>query len=130
MIDFKPCEIPKNLEHHVYELFSVSTDIVKVGRSNKPARIKALKRMNYGDITDWECFSITPLNTLHATIAVEAMTHSRLIDEGNRIPRFEWTRLPDNKQCFADECFRCSPENATNIVKEMSLFYEKFIAIH
>jgi hypothetical protein len=117
--------IPKSLGHHVYVLFSQSrNDLVKVGRSNGSARIRGLIKMHYADVPDWECYKVIPLDSRQAAVAVEAMAHARLINEELNIGRFKWTRLPDKKQCFADECFMCAPSYAVSVVVEMVSLYK------
>lgn len=129
MNEIEPCVVPSDLRHHVYVLYSLSrTDLVKVGRSNSPARIRNLKKMHYADVIDWEPHSIVILDSRCAAIAVEAMAHAKLFNQGFGVARFAWTRLPDMKRCFADECFGCAPTHATSVVEEMALLYRRDIA--
>ena len=126
---FAACEVPSTLKHHVYVLFShLRPDLVKVGRSNGAARIRALRKMNYADVVDWDPYRIVSLDTTQAAVAVEAMAHARLINQGFRVARFRWTRLPDRKECLADECFSCTPSHAASVVEEMAHIYNSRVA--
>ena len=129
MENIEACEVPETLKHHVYVLFSRQRpNFVKVGRSKSVARIRALQRMNYADVVDWYPHRIITLDTFQAAVAVEAMTHARLVNQGLNITRFTWTRLPDQKECWADECFRCHPSQAASVAEEMKLVYERYVA--
>jgi hypothetical protein len=129
MESISACDIPVGLGHHVYVLFSrTRPNLVKVGRSKSAARIRKLRKMNYADVADWDPYEIVALETQHAAVALEAMTHARLANQGFRIARFRWTRLPDYKECLADECFCCSALHAAAAVKEMLAIYNRSVA--
>lgn len=128
MSDFQACEVPNDLQHHVYVLFSATrADLVKVGRASSPRRIRHLREMHYADVADWEPYGIVRLRTPQEAVAVEAMVHACLINDGFRVPRFGWTRLPDMKSCYADECFMSTPDHAFKVAEEMADIYTKHI---
>jgi len=84
--------------------------------------------MNYADVSDWLPYQILQVESAQAAIAIEAMAHARLANQDLRIARFKWTRLPDQKTCWADECFRCSPSHAASVVSDMAKLYRDNIA--
>ncbi|WP_184553437.1 GIY-YIG nuclease family protein [Xanthomonas arboricola] len=128
MSDLVACELPADLKEHVYVLFSsLRPDLVKVGRSKSATRIHSLRKMHYGDVTDWSPLCVVSLDTRHTAIAVEAMAHARLAAEGFLVPSFRWTRLPDQKSCLANECFSCCPHYAVSVVKEMAQFINEHV---